>query len=238
MPQSDTALFDQIRYALERQKVELGHGLTLDIEALGDLNQTIDQVFELLEREGRSEMLERLCPYFGVIWPSALAVTCELAKLPGSALQGISILEFGCGLALPSLFAATRGARVIASDSHPEVPRFLERNRELNPPQLGGSLEYRACDWMSPDSAPLGSFDRVIATDVLYERHYAAPVAGALARATRPGGTIWLADPGRPYLQSFADEMKALGLHATTRILPTPPGAGVKEVFLLEFMRG
>ncbi len=222
-----------LKYEMRREKVRAG-AFTLEIEALDNLNRTIDQVFELLAKQGRPELLERLCPYFGVIWPSALALARWLAEIPSSQMMGRTVLELGCGLALPSLIAARRGAQATATDFHPEVPRFLSVNRLLN----GAPVEYVEADWLK-DSCPElegRTFDLVVGSDILYERHYAAPVARAFAQYGKPGATLLLADPGRPYLQAFHDEMKRLGLGLETRILkidaPEP-----REIFLLEGSR-
>jgi predicted nicotinamide N-methyase len=219
-----------LAYQMKRDKVRVG-SMSLEIESLDDLNRTIDQVFEILEKEGRPELLEKLCPYFGVVWPSALALAQWLAETASSEIQGREILELGCGLAIPSLVASRRGARVTATDFHPEVPRFLAQNRILN----GAPVEYIEADWMQEVTPALEgrSFDLVVGSDILYERHYAAPVAQAFARYAKPGATLLLADPGRPYLQAFDQEMKKLGLTPETRILKvqTPE---TREIFLLE----
>src|SRR5688500_8682711 len=96
-------------------------GVELRLECLEDLNQTIDDLFEELRRRGQPELLDRYCPYFGTVWPSARALAQVLA-LRGESLRGASVLELGCGLALPSLLAAKLGAEVVASDGHPDVP--------------------------------------------------------------------------------------------------------------------
>src|SRR6185295_10916368 len=132
-----------------------------------------------LERgEQRAEELERdLCPYFGVVWPAARALAEELARR-GEALAGKTVLELGCGLALPALVAVKLGARVTATDLHPDVPAFLARNLALN--ELApDALEYLELDWRTCDLAR--RFDYVVGSDILYEAGHPAPVARALA---------------------------------------------------------
>jgi predicted nicotinamide N-methyase len=224
--------FQQIHYHVKRQTLEVG-GSVLDIETLDNLNDTIDQVFAILEKDGRPELLEKLCPYFGVIWPSAMALSLAIARMPDAEIRGLRILELGCGLALPSLLAASRGARCVATDFHPEVPRFLESNCRLN----GVEVEYVPANWMAPEgSETLASrgFDLVMGSDILYERHYARPVAEAFRRFAPSGSGIrvWLADPGRPYLQAFHDAMRSVGLPIETEILRAP-GPDPREIFLL-----
>lgn len=207
--------------------------LGLRIERLANLNETIDELFAELERKGDPSLLEALCPYFGVVWPSARGLSEHLAQLGRAELEGKRLLEVGCGLALPSLIAARLGARVVATDFHPDIPRFLERNIELNSAE---GIEFVSWDWQKTES-PLGSFDWVVGSDILYERQHPAPVARMLARHVSAGGRIVLADPGRPYLQAFADEMKALGFGCaiTARNVPDTPVR--KDVFILELKR-
>lgn len=227
-PVSEKNLHSRLTYKTRRERLRLG-GFELEIETLDSLNETIDQVFDLLLREGRPELLERLCPYFGVIWPSAFALGKRLAEVPSSQVLGTELIELGCGLAIPSLVAARRGARVTAADFHPEVPRFLESNRRLN----GAPLRYLEVDWLQGADLPQQTYDWVIGSDILYEAHYAEPVARAFSRLVKPGGRIMLADPGRPYLQLFHDEMRKLGISLETsiEIVEAPEK---REIFILE----
>ena len=67
-----------------------------DMEALIDL-----AAFENDER----------IPYWADVWESAIVLAEELAEMDGS---GLSLLELGCGLGLPSLVAARVGFAVTA----------------------------------------------------------------------------------------------------------------------------
>jgi predicted nicotinamide N-methyase len=218
-----------LSYELKQTEVQVGDQ-RLTIESIRDLNQTIDDLFIELEKQGNPSLLEELCPYFGVIWASARALCEALYELRGT-LKGARVLEVGCGLALPSLFCAKNGALVTATDFHPEVPRFLARNIALN--QID-HLTFVNHDWKS-EATSLGSFDWVIGSDILYERQHPRPVARALASHCAPGGRVLLADPARPYLQSFSDEMKALGFQEESRVLTVPDTPVPKEIFLLSF---
>src|SRR4051812_16113062 len=74
----------QLNYRLKRQIETIDSSaatpLTIEIECLENLNETIDQMFELLQKSGHQELLEELCPYFGVIWPSARALARHLVS--------------------------------------------------------------------------------------------------------------------------------------------------------------
>ncbi len=117
------------------------------LHRLRDLNQTIDQVFEQLQKHGREDLLDSLCPYFGVIWPSARVLASQVlsaALKDPSKFKNLTLLEIGCGLALPSILASIHGAEVIATDYHPDVPIFLNENSRINKLQ---TLRYLLLDW-------------------------------------------------------------------------------------------
>jgi predicted nicotinamide N-methyase len=218
-------------YQLETRTESIG-GRSFRLECLASLDATIDDLFDFLSKSNDQHLLEELCPYFGTVWPSARALAEELASEPPASLEERAVLELGCGLALPSLLAASRGAIVTATDSHPDIEAFLRRNLAGN----GLEVCFRKLDWTKEEPA-LGRFDWVVGSDVLYERHQPKVVAGAIHRHLAPGGVALLTDPGRPYLQEFADEMKALGYspQLSTRVVADLTQVGKKEIFTLRF---
>ena len=213
----------------------------LTLTTLRDLDATIDRIFEALSKLQKPELLDALCPYFGVIWPSARA----LAELVDhSLIAGLQktldtkILELGCGLAMPSLVSAKKGAQAWATDFHPQVERFLVMNREKN---QAASLRYVDWDWRSLPELPSelrpiwGKADWVIASDVLYDADLPIPLAKAMAQAAAPRGRFTITDPGRPYLQLFCDELtKNQGYRMSTRVVRVKDA---QEVFVLDFER-
>lgn len=234
------------RVALSTRKLvhERFGALDFELETLADLDSAVN---ELLARElAQPGGLERdLCPYFGVVWPAARALAQELARR-SRVLAGRSVLELGCGLALPALVAARRGARVTATDLHPDVPGFLARNLALNG-LAPDALEYLELDWRTAGLARgprARRFEYVVASDVLYEQGHPAPVAHALAAHVAPEGRILLADPGRAYLQACLDELERLGFRAESEVVAVPDPAldragdtPTREVFLIELER-
>lgn len=219
----------------------------LSVETLADLDAAVDALLARADEEearrqraGDERLARDLCPYFGVVWPAARALAGELARR-GPELAGRSVLELGCGLALPALVAARLGARVTATDLHPEVPGFLARNLALN--GLGPeAVEYLELDWRTAGLAR--RFELVVGSDILYEAGHPAPVARALAAHVAPGGRILLADPARAYLQPCLDELARLGFEAALEVVavadPSLDRAGdthTREVFLIECER-
>jgi predicted nicotinamide N-methyase len=230
------------KYELKRFTEDFG-SVKLELETLADLDQAIDQLCEGVdEKSAEAVFAEELCPYFGVIWPAARAASEHLARM-GSWLNEKTVLEVGCGLALPSLVAAKLGAKVIATDFHPDVPEFFERNRALNGISPG-QLQFKRLDWSSPEAAALGTFDFVVGSDVLYESQHPTAVANALASHCHTGSHILLTDPGRVYLQKCIDELIKLGFRQDTFVKTVRDAhsdrAGdkpTKEVFVILFQK-
>ncbi len=147
---------------------------------------------ELIDEEafGRDEFL----PYWAELWPSSVALARTVAALP---LSGLTVVELGCGLALPSIVAALGGAHVRATDWSPEALAYAERNARAN----GAELETARVDWADASALVADApFDLVLAADVLYEPRNSAQLLELLPRL---GEAVQLADPGRPALQRF-----------------------------------
>lgn len=184
----------------------------IHIHALKDLDRSLDEICKIYEPQNKEEeeLLLDLCPYFGVVWPSARALSIFMSerKSQFSKKKGI---EVGCGLGLPSILAAKISADIIASDFHPDVGDWVAKNAELNQVRL----PYVKWNWTelehTPSSVKLGSFDFVLASDVLYESRHPEDLAQALARLVHDRGSIYLSDPGRSYLDRALLTLEKLG---------------------------
>jgi len=140
----------------------------------------------LLDEEAfaRDEFL----PYWAELWPAATALA---AALPDVA--GLRVVELGCGLGLPSLVAAARGADVTATDWAEDAVQLLRENAARN----GLVVRAEVRDWREPWPE---RFDAVLAADVLYERRNVEPLLERL-RELAPVAYLGLA--GRPYEAEF-----------------------------------
>ena len=140
-----------------------------------------------------------IAPYWAVLWRSGVALAREL---DGAQLQGLRVVELGCGLAVPSIAAARAGASVLASDSDADALELVAHNARAN----GVHVDTATADWA--DAGELlrqAPFDIVLAADVLYER---ASVAQLLSLLPRLAPEAWLADPGRPAAEPFLEEAR------------------------------
>lgn len=207
----------------------------LTLERLTDEGQALAAVADALAREGQGEVdaarLEELCPYFGVIWPSARALAEAVADLGQPGLAGRRVLELGCGLAAPSLVAGLLGADVLATDYHPDVPGLLRRNAARN---AVPGVRYQALDLRREADVPRAAFDLVLVADVTYVPDLPPLVARAIDRALAPGGRALVTDPGRPYLQGFVDLLEARGLRCAVEVKTVPDPPRTRDVFVLE----
>lgn len=143
-------------------------------------------------------------PYGAKLWPAALAIAEHLAALPAPALQGLSVLELGCGNGLCSMAAAARGAsRVVASDLSADA---LQLTREAVARQQL-SVETLQLDLGDRDT-PLPPADLVIAADLLYDDTLAAYVATRVAEAVQRGSWVIVGDARRAGRETFVQKLR------------------------------
>lgn len=186
-------------YPYETSKEQLALGpVTLTIERLKSLDETIDAFFVEYERTNRAELFEGLCPYFGVPWDAG-KVLAKIVAEEGEKWKGEEVLEIGCGLALPALVLAKQGAMVTATDLHPDVPAFLERNRALN--NLPGP-EFLFLDWRISRTLPDARL--LLGSDIVYDRQQPDQLLAFLHQFTSWREAIFT-DPGRPYWEAFTN---------------------------------
>jgi predicted nicotinamide N-methyase len=152
---------------------------------------------------------ERL-PYWAELWPSAIALARHLAK---HDLAGTRAIELGCGVGLPTIVALARGATVIATDHYEAALDFTAHNARSNEDL---EPDTALLDWRIPDIENLGTFDLVLAADVLYERKNAAALAGLVPGLLAPGGEAIFADPRRAEAPIFLGAMEELGFEDAT----------------------
>jgi predicted nicotinamide N-methyase len=142
---------------------------------------------------------EEFLPYWAELWPSAVALAREVARLD---VDGLRVLELGCGLGLPSIVAALGGAHVLATDWSPDALEVAARNADRN----GAELETTLAAWVTAsalvDAAP---WDLVLGADLLYERRN---VEQLLVLLPRLGHDVLLAEPGRPFESTFLERVR------------------------------
>jgi predicted nicotinamide N-methyase len=142
---------------------------------------------ELLDEQAFAH--DEFLPYWAELWPASVALVDVLPE----RLDGVRVVELGCGLGLPALVAAARGAAVTALDWAGDAVELLRRNAERN----GLALVCERHDWRQEMTE---TYDLALAADVLYERRNVEPVLARLREAA-PEALLGLA--GRPYEAEF-----------------------------------
>jgi predicted nicotinamide N-methyase len=153
-----------------------------------------------------------LWPMFGVIWPSSLVLAHYIS---GYQIEGKRILEIGCGMALSSLLLNKRNADITATDYHPDVEFFLQRNTRLNDDK---AIDFERVDW-SDKSDNLDRFDLVIGSDLLYEDEHIELLAKFIENHTKPNCEVILVDPGRGRKNKLKRQMEKYGF-LNSQIVP------------------
>ena len=176
--------------------------------------------------------LDERIPYWADVWASAPILAERIAGIPGT---GKRLLELGCGIGLPALAAAAAGFEVLATDYYAQALEFTAANAERN--GIAG-VDTRLVDWRKLPG-DLGTFDVVLAADVLYEQPQAALVAEVLSQCLATDGWALVSDPGRCTAETFLAECGARGLTAGCVVrVPTTDGGAQLTVSIYEVRRG
>jgi predicted nicotinamide N-methyase len=173
---------------------------------------------------------ERL-PYWADLWPSANVLAARVLVEAG---RGRSLIELGCGAGLVVSAAAVAGFDVVASDYYADALQFARVNANRN---SGRDIAVRLLDWRAMPS-DVGTFDVVLASDVLYERAYGPLVAAALNTLLAPAGVALMADPGRIGRDDFLQALGPLGFAVRRKDdVPFEQGAIRQTITIFEIGR-
>jgi predicted nicotinamide N-methyase len=190
---------------LRYQTIELAGG-DIHLRTLRDNQQFSDD-------DGEAEALgisSAIWPLFGIVWESGKV----LAKLMASEnIEGLRILEVGCGIGLASLVLKQRGADITATDYHPEAGAFLAENGRLN-----GFLpiQFTRTGWADLDD-DLGKFDLIVGSDLLYEPGCVALLSEYIRRHCNEDCRVIMLDPKRGHLGNFTSAMMAMGFNVDSK---------------------
>lgn len=185
--------------------------MDIHLRTLRDRNQFYDP-------DGEAEKLgisSAVWPIFGIVWPSS-RVLAHLME--GFDIEGLRILEVGCGIGLASLVLNAQQADITATDYHPSAQAFLEHNVGLNG---GAEIPFVRAGWADSE-VPLGEFDLLIGSDVLYESEHVALLAEFVDQHAAEGAKIIIVDAGRGHAGRFSREMESIG-YTCERTVPNQP---------------
>ena len=162
---------------------------------------------EFHDPEGIAEKLgisSAFWPLFGIVWPSGMVLAHFINDHDTEAKR---ILEIGCGIGLASLLLNKQDADITATDYHPEVDKFLQRNASLN---NDAPISFERVDWSDKDD-DLGLFDIIIGSDLLYEDQHIELLAHFIERHSKQSCEVILVDPGRGRKGKLGTRMTELG---------------------------
>jgi len=171
-----------------------------------------DRTFSILHPRNSDDLIreedfvedERL-PYWADIWPSSTVLATQILGRKG---DGRRLLELGCGVGLVTTAAMASGHEVTATDYYTDALAFTRANAFRN---LGRSPDATMMNWRSFPAGAVG-FDKVIASDVLYESEYANILPTVLKGALSLHGVALIADPGRIATPEFLEICEKVGL--------------------------
>lgn len=147
-------------------------------------------------------------PIFGIVWPSGLVLANYICTYNTKSKR---ILEIGCGTALTSLLLNKQNANITATDYHPEVGKFLERNTLLNKDK---AISFVRTDWATKNKE-LGLFDLIVGSDLLYEDEHVDLLADFIQEHAKPQCEVILVDPGRGRKNKLSARMLEFGYSST-----------------------
>ena len=143
-------------------------------------------------------------PLFGIIWASSEVLAHLMFDYE---IEGVRILEVGCGIGLASLVLNHRQADITSTDYHPEAEAFLQENTKLN---NGPEIPFIRTGWGDTNTS-LGTFDLIIGSDLLYERDHAADLSQFIDQHSKAQCDVIIVDPGRGQFARFSKKMSHFG---------------------------
>lgn len=241
LPADPDAPLDEI--ATRGKRGDVGRVVTRDGGGLdGGRNAGLAALRAAADEARRTLAAGEHMPYWGLLWPSGLALAEDLtapsSPLPYQGRGCIRALELGCGLGVTATAALDAGAALWAADCFPEAVTFCRYNTLRNTGRLPRTalLDWRTAAGQAACLA-LGRFDLLLAADVLYEERDVAPLLELAPRVLAPGGSFWLAEPGRRVARVFVEAARARGWRDDERVYERawPPDGDVVRVVVHRF---
>ncbi len=203
------------RYPLRRHRLPVAGG-TLSIVA--------PDSGEWLHRGGWSTraQLGAEPPYWADVWPASVAAARWLARRRD--LEGVRVLDLGCGIGVAGCGALLRGAKVTFADLEADALAFAEFNG-LATGAGRERIDLLQLDWHR-QTAPAG-FDLLLLADVTYRPVHHGPIRRHLEQCLAPGGLVLHCDPHRADSDSF---LRSCELRLARHMIPTDAHFGERRV--------
>jgi predicted nicotinamide N-methyase len=143
-------------------------------------------------------------PYWAHLWIGARALARRIAE--SDDIAGRRVLDLGCGLGLPGLIAAAKGASVVFADREPAALEFVRASTERN--------QFRDVRFVTLDftrSSLDVEFDVILGAELVYDPQSYLPLADFLVRHLARDGRIHLTDAFRSDAERFFTELRTRG---------------------------
>lgn len=142
-------------------------------------------------------------PYWVQVWPASLAMARWMDRHPG--LGRWRVLDLGCGLGLPGITAARRGASVLFADRNPDALRFARWNA-IQAKGTAEGLGAQELDWGRQQVE--GQFDVLCLADVTYRPVHHAGILRHVQHCVGADGIVLHAEPWRAESTSFVRQLQ------------------------------
>ena len=175
--------------------------------------KNLDQLLEHISDELFAQD-ERL-PYWAELWPSAIGLSHFLLT-HSSLITGQHVLELGVGLGLTSLVLQTLHPSILLlTDYEESALRLTSENFRLNG---FAAPRVQLLDWRRP--ALSQPFERIVASDILYEQRFFLPLIQLFKKFLTPDGRIIIAEPNRSIAKNFFKMLMDFGFSYDFTIIP------------------
>jgi predicted nicotinamide N-methyase len=165
-------------------------------------------------------------PYWAHLWSGAAVLAAAVPRNAGR------VVEIGCGLGLPGLVAARRGASVVFVDREATPLAFVRESLRAN--RLGDAA-YLVADFTRPLARR--PFDLVLAAEIVYDRAGFGALAESLAALAGSAGRVLLTDGRRIDTRDFYPALERAGLAWTSRAVAVREEGIGTEVLLVDARR-
>ncbi len=200
MRSANETLHDSLPYPPATFAVELTDG-ERSFLCPADPEAVLEDISE--ERFRSDEQL----PYWAEHWPAAAVAVRYFDR--HSLPPGLTVCEIGCGLGVLSWALARCGATVVSFDIAMAGCAFAAANLARH----GMPVRVLCADWRLPPFRT--RFDRIVASDVLYEKRWVHPVLSFIDHGLTEGGMAYVIDPCRAHWTSFVTEAASRGFAST-----------------------
>jgi ETFB lysine methyltransferase len=228
LPAEQLRRYISARYdTVERTVIVAGSPFTL--LKVRDTNRLVDEI------EPSMFALDERLPYWADIWSSSVALAQYC--LEAWSLTGRTVLELGCGLGLAGIGAARAGGIVTLTDYEDDALCFARLNAAMNLPAdlCAADLTLKRLDWRSMDDP--GTFDLILASDVVYERRNFLPLLDVVGRALAPHGRALVTDPDRSMGKEFVSVALARGFSVAAFSSPVDVDGRPSSIIRYELQR-